>query len=227
MCERFALPDRIAAEHEFMPAQAWWNFEQRFNVAAHQYVPAIRLHEGQSEAVMLRWGLIPAWAEGVPTSDPELCVNADAMAESEVYRAAWLNSQRCILPVAGFYLWQLTSLKYRQPFFVRVADRSVFGLAAIWDRSVTEEDDVIESCSVICVPPNALVADIANTEHRMPAILRRKDYETWLRGTPVEAKETLQSYNPQWMQAYAVSPRVNSTTADDAGLIRPVYRSAH
>ena len=227
MSERYVLPEQLAAEREFTPAQAWWKFEQRFNVAAHHYIPAIRLHEKQSEAVMMRWGLIPAWAEGVPTADPALCVNVDAIANSAIYRAAWLSSQRCILPVAGFYVWQLTSLKYRQPYFVRVADRSVFGLAAIWDRSVTEDDDdVIESCSVICVPPNELLAEIANIEHRMPAILRRKDYDTWLRGTPVQAKAALQPYKAQWMQAYAVSPRVNSTTADDAGLIRPVYLQA-
>jgi len=27
--------------------------------------------------------------------------------------------------------------------------RTVFGLAAVWDRSVAEDDDVIESCTII------------------------------------------------------------------------------
>jgi putative SOS response-associated peptidase YedK len=53
---------------------------------------------------------------------------------------------------------QLTSAKYRQPFFVRLIDRSVAALAAIWDRFVGEDDDVIETCSVICVPANDLMA---------------------------------------------------------------------
>jgi putative SOS response-associated peptidase YedK len=96
-------------------------------------------------------------------------------------------------------------------------------LAAVWDRSVSEEDDVIESCSVIRVPANDLLADIAGAGARMPAILRRRDYQTWLRGTPVEAKAALQPYNPAWMHAYAVSPRINSTAPDDASLIRPVH----
>ena len=82
---------------------------------------------------------------------------------------------------------------------------------------------MIESCSVIRVPANDLLADIANSDSRMPAILRRKDYDTWLRGTPVEAKAALQPYNPALMQAFAVSPRVNSIEADDAELIRPVH----
>jgi putative SOS response-associated peptidase YedK len=102
-------------------------------------------------------------------------------------------------------------------------DRSIFGVAGVWDRSIGEDDDVIESCSLIRVPANELLRDIANTEHRMPGILRRRDYQTWLRGTPVEAKAALHSYSASGMQAYAVSPRINSTAADDPDLIRPVY----
>jgi putative SOS response-associated peptidase YedK len=55
----------------------------------------------------------------------------------------------------------------------------------------------------------------------MPAILRRKDYQTWLKGTPVEAKAALRPYSPQSMQAYPISPRINSTLPDDPGLIQP------
>jgi putative SOS response-associated peptidase YedK len=118
---------------------------------------------------------------------------------------------------------RITGANYRQPYYVRLANRPVFGLAAVWDRSVADDDDVIESCSVIRVPANDLLADIVRSDHRMPAILRRQDYDTWLRGTPVQAKAALQSYNPAWMQAYAVSPRINSTEPDDPGLIRPVH----
>jgi len=223
MCERYVLPHQIAAEREFLPAQSWWKFTAKFNVAAQQYVPAIRVHDGQSEGMMIRWGLIPSWAEGQPIADATACAEIDAIEGSNIYRMPWLSGQRCILPVSGFYAWQLTEENYRQPFFVRLINREVFGLAAVWDRSVSEEDDVIESCSVIRVPANDLLADIAGAGARMPAILRRRDYQTWLRGTPVEAKAALQPYNPAWMHAYAVSPRINSTAPDDASLIRPVH----
>jgi putative SOS response-associated peptidase YedK len=223
MCDRYVLPDQVAAEREFLPALAWWKFAAKFNVAAQQYVPAIRIHDGQAEGMMMRWGLIPSWAEGKPTADPAASIDMDHMEDSNIYRMPWLGSQRCILPASGFYAWQLTSANYRQPYFVRLTNRSVFGVAAVWDRSVSEEDDVIESCSIIRVPANALLADIANSDGRMPAILRRRDYDTWLRGTPVQAKAALQPYNPAWMQAYPVSPRINSNAADDAGLIQPVH----
>src|SRR5271168_4151095 len=220
MCERYVLPEQATAEREFLPARAWWSFTAKFNVAVQQYVPAIRWHDGQSEAVMMRWGLIPSWAEGKWIDAPPACIEIAEIFDSPTFRGPWLNSQRCILPIAGFYAWQLTNAKYRQPHFVRLLDRAVFGLAGIWDRSVGEDDDVIESCSIICVPSNELMTTIANTDGRMPAILRRKDYQAWLRGTPVEAKATLHSYKNAGMQAHPVSPRINSVTPDDPGLIR-------
>jgi putative SOS response-associated peptidase YedK len=223
MFKRYVLPDQLAAEREFLPAQAWWQFEPRFNVAAHQYVPAIRVHDRQSEAVMMRWGLIPSWAEGKPVGDPPTCVDAEQIQDSIAHQEPWLHGRRCILPIAGFYVWQLHPERYRQPYFVHLTSRAVFGVAAIWDRSVSEEDDVIESCSAVCVEPNELLGDIGSPLQRMPAILRRKDYQTWLHGTPVQAQSVLMPYQPDWMQAYPVSPRINSTAPDDAGLIRPVH----
>jgi putative SOS response-associated peptidase YedK len=219
MFNRYVLPEQTAAEREFLPAQAWWKFAPRFNVAAPQYVPAVRVHDGRTEGLMIRWGLIPEWAEGKPTGEETACADMDRIESSNIFRMPWLSGQRCILPAAGFYAWQLTSAKYRQPHFVRLVSRTVFGVAAVWDRSVGEDDDVIESCSVICVPANDLLAGMGNSDPQMPAILKRRDYDTWLRGTPVQAKAALRPYNPDWMQAYAVSPRINSIAADDAGLL--------
>jgi putative SOS response-associated peptidase YedK len=226
MCERFTVPGRAATEREFMPQHSWWNYAQKFNVAPSQYVPAIRQHSGESEGVMMRWGLIPSWAVGKPASPGHVTVDLDQLEQGKAFRTAWISSQRCILPVSGFYLWGLTPRKYRQPFFVSLLDRSVFGLAAIWDRWEGEDDDVIESCSLIRVTANDLVANIFKAAPRMPAILRRADYDRWLRGTPGEAKSALRPYDARRMQAHAVSPRINSAAHDDSALIRPIYGSS-
>ncbi|MEA3149955.1 MAG: hypothetical protein QOD56_894 [Gammaproteobacteria bacterium] len=220
MCQRYVLPDQIAAEREFLPGTAWWNFVPKFNVAPAQYVPAIRMYQGRSEGVMLRWGMIPSWLEGEPQGAPNASVHHSRIEQSTIYRSPWQGSQRCILPVAGFYTWRLTRERYRQPYFVRLQDRAVFGVAAIWERWISEADDVIESCSVVCVPANELLSSISVAKRGMPAILRRKDYQTWLAGTPAEATFALRSYNAEWMQAYPVSPRINSSAVDDPALIR-------
>lgn len=222
MCERVILPAQSDAEREFEPAQRWWKFTAHFNVACPRYVPVIRVHEGETEGVMMRWGLIPPEAEGVPPPVERPDLASEQLDRAAEARGPWLNSQRCILPVAGFYVWQLTQQGYRQPHFIGVADRSVFGLAAFWTRSVSEDDDVIESCSIITVPANPLLAAILGGGGRMPAILRRKDYSTWLTSVPARARAALDTYPADWMHAHRVSPRVNFLEYNDASLIHPI-----
>lgn len=220
MCQRYVLPDQLAAEREFLPATAWWRFAQKFNVAAPQYVPAVRMHDGRSEAVMLRWGLIPSWLEGEPAGPHRVCATSEHSERGAAYRPAWLAGQRCILPAAGFYAWQLTRDNYRQPYFARLTDRSVFGIAALWDRWVSEDDDVIESCAMLTVPANELLTGIGIATRGMPAILRRKDYAVWLYGPAAAARAALRPYRADWMQAHPVSPRINAADVDDPALIR-------
>lgn len=221
MCERYVLPSQTAAEREFMPGAAWWSFASRYNVAPGQPVPAIRWFDGSSEAVMLRWGLIPEWAEG-RAQQSRSRVAAGQLEESVTHREAWSRGRRCIVPASGFFAWQMTGARYRQPYYIRLTERSVFGFAALWDRSEGEDGDVIEGCSLVCVPPNELLAAVGDTDRSMPAILRRRDYARWLTGTPREAFGVLQSYPQHRMQAYPVSPRINSTAADDPGLLEPL-----
>jgi putative SOS response-associated peptidase YedK len=222
MCRRFALPDSLAVEREFLPTEVWWKFEERSNVAPGQYVPALRLHDSSTEGVMMRWGLIPGWAEGKPPDETTETVEAGELDRSNVFRMPWLGSQRCILPLAGFYVWRLTEANHRQPYFVKVRDRQVFGVAGIWDRSVLDRDDVIESCSIVLVSATAALEDSASMQFSMPAILRRRDHGVWLNGTPVEAKAALKTYRDDWLQQHPVSPRINSLEPDDLGLRQPI-----
>lgn len=221
MCQRYVVPHQAAAEREFLPTKAWWNFAPKFNVSVGQYVPVIRLHEDQSEGVVVRWGLIPSWVEGTADGRDRPYVHESRIESSRSCKIAWDNAQRCIIPMGGFYGWQLTPGGYRQPYFVRLEDRSAFGVAGLWDRWTSEEDDVIESCALIIVPANELVSQIAGSTSGMPAILRREHYDLWLRGKPAEAKNALQPYTSHGMQAHPVSPRVNRADIDDPSLIRP------
>jgi len=50
------------------------------------------------------------------------------------------------------------------PTSFSLVNRTVFGLAAVWDRSVAEDDDVIESCTIIRVPANDLLTEIAPSD---------------------------------------------------------------
>jgi len=226
MCERIVIPDREEVEQELNVDNPWWSFSTRFNVAATHSVPAARMHDKESEGVMMRWGLVPAatkplesgqeMPQGIPS------VRSAAIESTEEYKTVWMYGQRCIVPLAGFYIWKRTDAGYRQPFYVRLVNRRVFGVAALWDRFVTEEDDVIEGLSIVTVPPNSLLAGLDNGGAQMPAILARDSYETWLTGRPARAKDLLSSYPPERMLTHPVGPHVNFLEYDDPSLIRPI-----
>jgi putative SOS response-associated peptidase YedK len=226
MSERLVIPDRADAENELSVAHPWWQFSVRFNVAVSQSVPVVRMHERESEGVMMRWGLVPSSAK-VDVTRRHGCafVRADVLLSSEDSRTAWLHGQRGIVPLAGFYVWQRSQAGYRQPYYVRLVNRLVFGVAVLWDRSVTDDDDVVESCALMTVPANSLLAEIDNsTTGQMPAILRREDYDTWLRSSVAEASRLLGTYPQIRMVSHPVAPHVNHLEFDEPWLIRPAPR---
>jgi putative SOS response-associated peptidase YedK len=228
MCERYVMADAEQAEREFGVVRRWWQFSPSFNVGPSRYVPVIRMHDGQAEGVMLRWGLIPDWAEA---DAAKACAVTASLAEVEhaaATRGGWGLGRRCIVPMFGFYAWQMTWQGHRQPFFVRLVNRQVFGVAAVWDHTEADDgDDVIESCAMITVPPNSLLAELQGSASEMPAILDRRDYAVWLTAAPAVAKTVLQPLPQQHMIAHPVSPRINSFRYDDEHLIRPVGNISH
>lgn len=222
MCERYVVPDQALAERELAPERKWWRFSPSFNVAPSRYVPAVRLHDGESEAVMMRWGLIPAWAKGDPSAGQWLRLPCRSLEETPLFRGPWLNGQRCILPFAGFYTWRLTPAGYRQPYYVHANGQPVFAVAALWDRTEDEEGDVIEGCAILTVPACAPVESIQTATREMPAILSVDDCEVWLRGTPAEARSLLRTPPDALLTSHAVSPRINSLACDDAELVSAI-----
>ena len=221
MSERLVIPDRADAESELSVAHPWWQFSVRFNVAVSQSIPVVRMHERESEGVMMRWGLVPPSAKGDVAIRGNAHVRDNALLTSEGCRTAWFNGQRGIVPLAGFYVWQRTQTGYRQPYYVRLVNRLVFGVAVLWERSVTDDDDVVESCALVTVPANTLLAEIDNTTGQMPAILRREDYDTWLRSTVADASGLLHTHPQTRMVTHPVAPYVNHLEFDEPRLIRP------
>lgn len=173
---------------------------------------------------MMRWGFVPSSAKGDVTLGGRTHVRGDALMSSPDFRTAWLYGQRGIVPLAGFYVWQHTQAGHRQPYYVRLVNRHVFGVAALWERSVTDDDIVVDSCALLTVPANTLLAEINNTTSQMPAILRRESYDTWLRSNVTEASGLLETYPQTGMVSHPVAPHVNHLGFDEPWLIRPVLR---
>jgi putative SOS response-associated peptidase YedK len=222
MCGRYVSPNEASIEREFDIHGNEWRFPESFNVAPSQQVPGIRAGKAGPEGVMLRWGLVPFFAKGKIGSYSTINARLESVETSASYRTPWKRGQRCILPAQGFYEWHVNEDGSKQPFYIHLNDQTVFGFAGLWDKSVADDGAVIESCTIITLPANALMADVHNGRARMPAILPREQRGTWLSGSADAARDLLQSYPAELMVAYPVGKRVNSPRNNDAGLLEPL-----
>jgi putative SOS response-associated peptidase YedK len=219
VCGRYVSPDDAAIEREFNLVHTEWRFPASFNAAPTQELPVIRLVNGVRQATLIRWGLVPFFAKGVPGAYSTINARIETLETSASYRGPWKRGQRCIVPAAGFYEWHVNDDGKKQPYYVRCADQDTHGYAGLWDSSKREDGTVIESFTIITMPANSLMAEIHNLKQRMPAILAREDRDIWLGGTPAQALAVIKQYPGAQMLATPVSLRVNSPRNNDAKLI--------
>lgn len=223
MCGRFTLraPPSVVVERfslfETPP------FAPRFNIAPSQPVAVIRAAPGSSkperELVWLRWGLIPSWAKDPAIGNRMINARAETIAEKPAYRAAF-RRRRCLVAADGFYEWQKSGRK-KQPYFIHLRDGRPLGFAGLWESWEGPDHSAIESCTILTTEPNALVAPIHD---RMPVIIKPDDYDAWLDTSVADAASLtplLAPYPAERMEAYAVSPYVNSPAHDDPACIEP------
>jgi putative SOS response-associated peptidase YedK len=223
MCGRYVSPDEASIEREFSLVHSEWQFPSSFNVAPTQSVPVIRKVDGKHHGSLMRWGLIPYFARGVPPKYSTINARVETVRSAASYRGPWQRGQRCLQIASGFYEWQVQADgKTKVPFYITANDQPIFAFAALWDTSKTDGGERIESVAHITLPANGLLEEIHNTKRRMPAILEKADREAWLHGTPEEAWETLVPYPDDLMVAWPVSTRVNTPKNNDAGLLTAV-----
>ncbi len=172
---------------------------------------------GKRKLEMLRWGLIPSWADDPEIGNRMINARAETVAEKPSYRRAFKRS-RCLILADGFYEWQRTD-SGKQPFHIRMQDGSPFAFAGLWES--WDKGDGLRSCTIITTEANDLVGEVHN---RMPVILHAEDYEMWL-DPDFDEREPLTSllkpYPAETMEAYPVSRRVNKPSNNEPGVVEP------
>jgi len=220
MCGRYVTPEVAEAERNLLVH--WLEYERSFNVAPSQRVPVVRLYGGEREGVLMRWGLVPYFARGVPPRYSTINATVEKLDSGACWRTPWTRAQRCVLPALGFYEWQLQpDGRSKQPYFIHATDQPLLALAGLWDCSRTAAGDEILSCAVITLPASPLMAGI-HAAGREPAMLARADIEHWLAGSLEEARAALRPYPDEHLLAYPVSARVNSPRNNEPALLEPL-----
>jgi putative SOS response-associated peptidase YedK len=218
MCGRYTLKTPASVLTElFDIEEAPSSVTPSYNIAPTQRVATVLSENGKRKLEMLRWGLVPSWADDPEIGNRMINARAETVAEKPSYRKAFRKS-RCLVLADGFYEWQKTESS-KQPFHIRMKDESPFAFAGLWESWDNGEE--IRSCTIITTDANDLVGEVHN---RMPVILQPEDYEMWL-DPDFDEREPLTSllkpFPADAMEAYPVSRRVNKPSNNEPGCIEP------
>ena len=159
MCGRYTLvtPAKKLAE-EFSLDASSVDLPPNYNVAPTQGVAAVLSEGGERRLEILRWGLIPPWADDPQIGSRMINARAETAPEKPSFRRAF-RERRCLIPADGFYEWKRTNGS-KQPYYIHMKDERPFTFAGLWESWNDNSGPAIRSCTILTAGPNALVAGV-------------------------------------------------------------------
>ena len=218
---RFFAVDRVVAD----------DLGPRYNVAPTEEVYAVAVRHGERRLGVLRWGLVPGWAESPAVGSRMINARAETLLDKAAYRKAFAR-RRCLVPADGFYEWQTAGGGgSKRPWYLARADGAPLAFAGLWESwrapargtpGSGADDGRIVSCAIVTTVANDVLAPI---HPRMPAILGPETWDRWLdpdhddvaslQGMLVPAPEGL-------LVPRTVRPLVNAVANEGPALIEPL-----
>lgn len=234
MCGRFALtatPDQTAA---LLGLAELEEFPARYNIAPTQ--PVLMALSGpprmpgsnfpDRQAMLVRWGLIPAWVKD--TRDFPLLFNArsEGAAEKASFKVA-MRHRRALVPASGFYEWQQSGNgKKGQPYWIRPRNGGLVAFAGLIETYAEPGGSEMDTGAILTVNANA---DIAHIHDRSPVVIAPEDFARWLDCRALEPRDVadlLRPAQPDFFEAVPVSDLVNKVAntgpeIQDRGIVGP------
>ncbi|HUO87450.1 MAG TPA: SOS response-associated peptidase [Thermoanaerobaculia bacterium] len=228
MCGRYTLSvpaDVVAELFELATVPA---LEPRYNIAPTQEAPVVRRVE-RSPATggegpyrrldLLRWGLVPYWADSPAIGNRLINARSETAAERPAFRDAF-RRHRCLVVADGFYEWRREA-GGKQPYWIHRPDGRAFAFAGLWSRWGRGEAR-FDSFTILTVEASP---EIAPLHDRMPAILDPAAWDGWLdprRSDPGDLQALLAGADGATLTLRRVARRVNTPHHDEPDCIEPL-----
>ncbi len=223
MCGRYNFTSTDALQQRFDIDGSLPELAPAYNVAPSMTMPVVVRHSPNS-LQLARWGFLPAWAKDKPGRRELINARDDRLLGSKTFASAFATS-RCIVPATGFYEWQKVG-SGKAPYHIRRTDQALFGFAGLLFSQRDHHGEEHPAYVIITTSPNQTMAPIHS---RMPAILTPADEDLWLDPDQTDADLLLQLLRPypdELLEAYPITPAINSPRNNYADLIKPEVNSA-
>ena len=224
MCGRYSLaaPDPSLLRARF-PVGESVEIRRRYNVAPTDEVLTVTTdREGNPRGELLRWGLVPSWADSPKIGARMINARVESVAEKSAFRTAFQRF-RCLIVADGFYEWQRRDsdpTHRKRPFHITRDDGAPFAFAGLWSIWHGEQEETVRSCTIITRPANERIATLHD---RMPVILDPAHEADWLdTATPPGALEEILAGLPAAHTALTeVGLAVNDARHDEPDCLDP------
>jgi putative SOS response-associated peptidase YedK len=224
MCGRTALTAHPQDLREAFGLDEGPTLAPHYNVPPSRPLSVVRVLPGATGRRLepLRWGLVPFWADEPKIGQKLALARVESILTSPAFREA-IRKRRCLVAVDGFFEWMRDGKSKSRPFFARRADHKPFALAGIWDRWVSKDGEIIESCAILTQPARPPINAIHD---RMPLVLEPGAWDRWLDASLMDDRTIVPMLEPRSpdLVAYEVGTQVNDPSHDDASAIEPAQR---
>ena len=220
MCGRYVVPnttDELLSFFDATGANAA-DWKPSYSVAPTDPAPIVRewIHDEtvQRDVDLASWGLKPSWAK--PGGPAPINARLESVASNGLFRSAFA-SQRCLVPMAGYFEWQQME-DGKQPYFLH-GDGHVLAAAGLY-AARKKDDEWKISFTII----TRAASDASGEIHdRMPVFLTPDVWDQWLRPEKIRDKEEALSMLDRssvavakTVTAYPVSRVVNNVRTLDS-----------
>ena len=206
--ERFRLPVPQEGTH-------------RYNVAPTEQVLTIVAEAGERRAELMRWGLVPSWANEIKGQPLMINARMESVLSRAAYKRLIPRGERRALQLAdGYFEWLKPERRGepRQPFHFQVDGGEPFAFAALWTPAKVDGEWLHSVALLTCdAAPNRVAAAIHD---RMPVILADAEaQQAWL-DPSLGAEEALAlcgTLPASRLSARPANPAVNKVDPDREG----------
>ncbi len=195
-------------------------FRPRYNIAPTQKIEIVASRsDGTRGFGAMGWGLVPGWAKDAAIGTKMINARSETVMEKPAFRAAFAR-RRCIIPASGFYEWQASAQKHKQPFHFTRSDGAPISFAGLWEKW----EGGAEPLYTFTILTMAANEAMARYHHRMPVIVEQNALNRWLdpQADPASLTDLFTPDAAPALAAQPVSRDVNRIANDNARLVEMV-----
>ncbi len=175
MCGRFGQFLNPQKMRELYRAEPTAPLEPRYNGAPTQTFATCRVVGRKREIALLRWGLVPPWADSTGTAARLINARAETVDSRPAFRSAY-RRRRCLVPANGWFEWSADKDFGKRPWWIAPIDGQPCSLAGIWERW-EKAGERLETFAILTCPACQALAAI---HARQPVVVPPDRHTAWL-----------------------------------------------